>query len=400
MRGKGWDIPKIRNKTNGKLEAGNIIYVLGTVDGKFYRKSTGKEATKNNITWIKKNARDVLLKLIDKNTTSKEDKNLLEEYGLKVIQATSRVRNVNTQKEKEGYFKNHILTYFSSRNLLYIEDIKTTEIEMWQNFLLKEKSTSTVKKCKDTLSLIMNKAVADDIINKNYVSLADAITLVTKKRVPYTAGEVTTLLKESDGWFKVFLYLVFSTGLRTGEAIGLMWEDIDFENGFIDLKRSITKGRVTEKDGNCTVEDFIKNDYKIKVFNNTNKTKNHNRIIPLDNATKEMLLKHYKNRTQDEWIFVNKNNSCFADSTTVNKYYWKPLLNKTRIEDKDLYTSRHTYVSIMKNNGADESWLKSVGGWTQSSRVLNDVYFTHESSKKDIAMANNFFYNLEKKEAK
>ena len=41
MRSKGWDIPKIRNKTTGELEAGNIIYVLGTVDGKFYRKSTG-----------------------------------------------------------------------------------------------------------------------------------------------------------------------------------------------------------------------------------------------------------------------------------------------------------------------------------------------------------------------
>ncbi len=99
------------------------------------------------------------------------------------------------------------------------------------------------------------------------------ITVVTTKRVPYTAGEVTTLLKESDGWFKVFLYLVFSTGLRTGEAIGLMWDDIDFENGFIDLKRSITKGRVTEKEGNCSIDEFIKNDFKIKVFNNTNKTK-------------------------------------------------------------------------------------------------------------------------------
>ncbi|WP_418179786.1 tyrosine-type recombinase/integrase [Aliarcobacter lanthieri] len=394
MRSKGWDIPKVKNKKTGKLEAGNIIYVLGTVDGKFYRKSTGKEATNLNIAWIKKNARDVLLKLIDKQNT-KLEKVTLEDYGLRVIQATSRSRSVNTQKEKEGYFRNHILPYFTSRKLIYLEDIKTTEIEIWQNFLLKEKSTSTVKKCKDTLSLIMNKAVADDIINKNYVSLSDSIAVTTTKRVPYTAGEITTLLKESDGFFKVFLYVVFTTALRTGEALGLMWEDIDFENGFIDLSRSITKGRVTTKDGNCTVEEFIKNDYKIKIFNNTNKTKNHNRIIPLDNTTRDILVEHFKNRTQDKWVFVNKFDKCFADSTSINKYYWKPLLAKTKIEDKDLYTSRHTYVSIMKNNGADESWLKSMGGWTQSSRVLNDVYYTHESSKKDIKKANNFFYNLE-----
>ena len=76
MRSKGWDIPKIRNKTTGELEAGNIIYVLGTVDGKFYRKSTGKEANKLNIAWIKKNARDVLLKLIDKQGIEKGSRSI------------------------------------------------------------------------------------------------------------------------------------------------------------------------------------------------------------------------------------------------------------------------------------------------------------------------------------
>ncbi|TLS96186.1 tyrosine-type recombinase/integrase [Aliarcobacter cibarius] len=397
---KGWDIPKVRNKTTGELEDGNIIYVLGTVDGKFYRKSTGKEATKLNISWIQKNARDVLLKLIDKKNIEKPLKTSLEEYGLKVIEATARTRATNTQKDKEGYFKNHILPYFEEKNILFIEDIKTTEIELWQNKMLKEKSTSTVKKCKDTLSMIMNKAVADDIINKNYVTLSDPITVVTTKRVPYTAGEITTLLKESEGMFKVFLMVVFSTGLRTGEALGLRWSDIDFENGFIDLKRSITKSRVTEKDGNCSIEEFIKNGYEIKVFNNTNKTKNHTRIIPLDDITKDVLLEHFENRTHDEWVFVGtKTNSVFADSATLNRYYWKPLLNKTKIEDKDLYTARHTYISIMKNNGADDAWLKATIGHVQSSKVLDDVYFTHESSMSDIKRANNFFMNLSKRKA-
>jgi|GEM_PF-635385 len=401
MRSKGWDIPKIKNKTTGKLEQGNIIYVLGTVDGKFYRKPTGKEANKLNIAWISKNARDVLLKLIDKQESKKEFKPTLESYGLKVIEATSRFRSINNQKDKLAYFKNHLLPYFKARNIVYLEDIKTTEIEIWQNFMLKKYSASTTKKCKDTLGLIMQKAVADDLLSKNYVMFSDKISLTSaKKRVPYTPGEVTTLLKQSDGWFKTFLYLIFSTGVRTGEALALMWEDIDFENGFIDLKRSISKARVTTKDGNCTIDEFIANGYKIKNFNNTNKTKNHTRLIPLDNITRDILVKHFEQRTQDKWIFVNKNNICYTDASTINRRYWKPLLNLTKIEDKDLYTSRHTYVSIMKNNGADESWLKSVGGWTQSSKVLNDHYFTFQSSKEDIKKANNFFYNLEKKEAK
>lgn len=397
MKAKGWDIPKIRDRKTGKLKEGNIIYVLGTVDGKFYRKSTGKEANKINIAWIKKNHRDVLLKLIDKKE-EKPQRVKLEEYGSMVIEATSRLRNVESQKEKKGFFKNHIMPYFEKRKIYFIDEIKTTDIEIWQNELLKNKSTSTVKKCKDTLSLIFNKAVADDIINKNYVALSDRIEMKTTKRVPYTEGEVTALLKESNGFFKVFLYLVFSTGMRTGEAIGLMWDDIDLENGFIDLKRSVTKGRVTEKDGNCSLLEFIRNDYKIVKFNNTNKTKNHTRIIPLDKTTNEILKNFKKERTQDIWVFTNKYNLCFNDSRTINRYYWKPLLAKTRIEDKDLYTARHTYVSIMKNNGANESWLKAIGGWTQSSRVLNDFYFTYQSNSEDIKRANNFFEFVKKGE--
>ena len=41
---------------SGVFVRNNIIYVQGNVDDVFYRKSTKKEATKENITWAKKNA--------------------------------------------------------------------------------------------------------------------------------------------------------------------------------------------------------------------------------------------------------------------------------------------------------------------------------------------------------
>lgn len=377
-KGNGWVIPNKKNKDTNIWEAGNVIYVIGTVDGISYRKSTKKAATRLNIAWIKKNARDVLLKLIDKEKPEK--KTDLKGFGLMVLETTARdKRNNSTQKCKVGNFNNHILPYFKNYSL---NDIKTTDIEIWQNKLLQTKSSSTVKKCRDILSLIFKKAQADDLVAKNYVDFADNITVVSKKRIPYTKEELRLMIEHSSGWFKVFLTLVFSTGLRTGEAIGLQWEDIDFNNGFIDLKRSITKSVISDE------------------TDTTNKTKNHSRIIPLDNTLRDELMKYYKDKANDTWVFVNKDNTYFSDSKSINKYYWKPLLAKLEIEDRDLYTTRHTYATIMKNNGADESWLKSVLGHKQSSTVLNDVYFTHESSKEDIEMANNFFYIVNEKEAK
>jgi acylphosphatase len=174
---QGWDIPNKRNKKTGKLESMNVIYVLGTVDGRFYRKSTKKEATKLNIAWIKKNHRDVLLQLIDKDKeklmpTKKTD---LESFGTMVLETSARGRrSANSQKCKIGNFKNHILPYFENYSL---NDIKTTDVEVWQNKLLEKYSTSTVKKCRDILNLIFKKAQADDLVNKNYVEFVDNIAV-------------------------------------------------------------------------------------------------------------------------------------------------------------------------------------------------------------------------------
>lgn len=395
MRSKGWVIPKKKNKETGAWEDGNIIYVLGTVDGKSYRKSTGKEATKINIAWIKKNARDVLLKLIDKEKPTKKID--LESFGMMVLETTKRgKRNINSQKSKIGNFKNHVLPYFKNYSL---NDIKTTDIEIWQNKLLETYSSSTVRKCREILGLILKKALADDIITKNYVDFADNIEATHEKKEPYTEAELLLLISNSSGWFKVFLTLVFSTGLRTGEAIGLMWDDIDFTNGFIYLERSVSQGRVTNNDGNTDIAAFIKNGMTVKENNNTNKSKNHRRAIPMDDTFKKVLSEYKINRPHEEWLFVSNWDRCFFDSKSINKYYWKPLVAKLNIKDRTLYATRHTYATIMRNNGADKSLVKSILGHKQSSTILDDVYHTYKSSNEDIKVANNFFNFVENKEA-
>ncbi len=186
------------------------------------------------------------------------------------------------------------------------------------------------------------------------------------------------MLEHSSGWFKTYLILVSSSGLRVGEALGLQWEDLDLNNGFIDLKRSISKGTITDE------------------TSTTNKTKNHQRIIPLDTTTIKELANYCLNKPNDTWLFVTKYNKPFYDGRNINKYYWKPLLAKLNIKDRTMYALRHSFVTIMKNNGASDSWLKSVIGHKQSSKVMDDVYFTFDSKKLKITNSNNFFSHINK----
>jgi len=57
------------------------------------------------------------------------------------------------------------------------------------------------------------------------------------------------ILRALGRWGKGRRFLV-STGARRGEALGLRWEDVDFEQGRITIRRALTKGiSVTPKSG-------------------------------------------------------------------------------------------------------------------------------------------------------
>ncbi len=362
----------MKNKTNKNgyyINNYNKIYVQGTVDGIYYRKSTKKEATKTNLAYIKKYHYEVLLKLIDKT----EDKKTIEQnnfkiFGLLVIENTALTRNLNSQKGVISRFNNHLVPTFKN---FALNDIKPFDIEHWQNKLLEILSSASVKKCRDLLNLICTKAYANDLIPKNPTEFAHNIKVNSKKTIPYTSSEVKLMLENAQGWFKTYLLLAFSTGLRTGELMGLQWEDINFNDGYIDLQRSISKGVVT---------------------NGSSKTKNHSRFVELIPLTLKALDKYKKaNIKNEKWIFVSSLGTPFKESKTIVDHHLKPLLYKLGIEYKTLYATRHTFTSMMLNNGLDTSWVKNILGHSQSSKITEDIYYSYEKNEKIINSANNIF---------
>lgn len=65
----------------------------------------------------------------------------------------------------------------------------------------------------------------------------------TAEREAWTHGEAATLVaiaREREPRFAPFLRLLFATELRRGEALGLQWTDINFDDGSISVRRSIT----------------------------------------------------------------------------------------------------------------------------------------------------------------
>ena len=108
---------------------------------------------------------------------------------------------------------------------------------------------------------VLNLAVRDDLIVRNPANgIGRLIARVARREdseVPtveaWSREEVETLLAvadEHENRFAPLLRFLVSTGCRRGEALGLQWEDIDFQRGRVAIRRAITKGHtVTPKSG-------------------------------------------------------------------------------------------------------------------------------------------------------
>src|SRR5262249_16781620 len=58
------------------------------------------------------------------------------------------------------------------------------------------------------------------------------------------------IAREHNPGFAPFLAVLFATGMRRGEALGLQWVDIDFESRILTIRRAIgNQGQTTPKSG-------------------------------------------------------------------------------------------------------------------------------------------------------
>lgn len=133
-----------------------------------------------------------------------------------------------------------------------IGDVKYSDILYFYNFLLKEEGIqiSTLENINTVLRPTFQLAVRDDVIRKNpcdgaYAEIKKRNGGCRKLRHALTVEqqrEFTRYVGDSpvfDGWYPLFVFLL-GTGCRIGEAVGIRWDDIDFDKREININHSLT----------------------------------------------------------------------------------------------------------------------------------------------------------------
>lgn len=162
-------------------------------------------------------------------------------------------------------------------------------------------------------------------------------TAPKKEKVILQPADIRRLFEgPADDWYINIFRFGCVTGLRTGEILGIKTSDI--QNGILTINRSIN----------------VRNEIT------PGKTDNARRQLYLNKVARRIIDENIKRNTQlkTDWIFCSKSGGPLSQSTLRNN--WIRIAAERGLPGS-IYSLRHTFISLMKNE-MPESMLKTIVG--------------------------------------
>lgn len=253
------------------------------------------------------------------------------------------------------YFFDFLVTQYQERDL---QNIKPALVRSWLAQLKGDKnSAKTINRKISTL-----KTFFKFLLKKELIKVSPMATIVSpkqSKRLPqYVEKSDTetlfTHVEFSDDWTgktqHLVLQILYHTGMRQAELIGLKESQIDFSKSNIKVLGKGSKERIIPISSELLMA--IKNYIQEKAV-----------VFPQPNSV-YLLVKEDGKNLYPKWVY-----------NSVKKY----LALVTTIDKKSPHILRHTFATHLSNNGADLNAVKELLG--HSSLAATQVY-THNTIEK------------------
>lgn len=281
-----------------------------------------------------------------------------------------------------------------------LKDIKAVHIQELINKLhASGYSYGTLNLLKSLLGEMFKRAMGNGYMLRNP---CDSVVLPKKVKYEprYLAGwEQEMFLDAAKNYYHYDIFCAnLSFGVRIGEALGLKWEDVDFEKKTIHIQRTLHYGKL-EEDDNC------------HFFFTSPKTETSDRIIPLLPETEAVLKRvrkrqltnrmYYASRWKQEEPFVNLVFTTqqgapvrYGDvNRTIKQAVVKANLQEeqlAKLEDREPHflkefsphCFRHTFVTRCKMNGIDYETIQLYVGHSDKKMT---AYYDHNEPEMDVA---------------
>ncbi|MDQ1244250.1 MAG: hypothetical protein QG565_590 [Campylobacterota bacterium] len=256
--------------------------------------------------------------------------------------------------------RNMIIPYFKDT---LVTQVKPIDIKKYQDSLVeKGLGKGSLNLARVLLKEVFSLAILNEWITLNPVKMVDMPKFKTanekKRQKPCTLDEIDNILLNTHGAIKNFLGVAFFTGMRSGEILALKWEDIDFVTDTISINKTIADGYINSPKTHSSFRD----------------------IEMLPQAKKYFKAQQLLTGLKNDFVFLNKRNSFYGTNTHFYDNFQR-VLKKLDFELRSLHNTRHTFASMMLNNGIDPLWVSKTLGHENLQITLNT--YTHYMPKKE-----------------
>lgn len=277
-----------------------------------------------------------------------------------------------------------------------IGSIKYSDVLQFYYYLLKEKGLqiNTLETIHTILHPTLQLAVRDDIIR---VNPSDGVMAEIKKKSDKKKGVRHALTNEQQKAFMDYVRnspiyykwgplftLLFGTGCRIGEAIGLRWIDCDFENRIINVNHSLTYYPRREETYKC--------EFKVS----QPKTEAGVRLVPMLDKVYDALQEEYERQKEEGFNesvidgmsgFIFKNRfGLVPNPSTVNRaikriyesYNAEEVIKAKREKREPIliphfscHHCRHTFCSRLCENDTNVKVIQTIMGHVDIETTMN-----------------------------
>lgn len=324
-----------------------------------------------------------------------QDDITVAEWGSKWLNVYKAKVSRGTYAMYENCLRNHIIP---SIGAISLQKLKPIQVQEALNYIISRGNIRTAEIYKLTIKQIVNQAVEEGIVAKSVCNKLESIRSNTEEKRVLTDFEILCISKshytEKE---KLFLDILYYTGVRRGEALALTVWDIDKNRRTISINKSL---------------DLTDNVPTVK----EPKSEAGRRDIPIpDNLYSELI--DYISRHKNTYLFTMNNGKMISRSSF--RKMWDSIIRKTKETAKELtaqaatdsflpkadisftpHTFRHTYATNLYYANIDIKRSQYLLGHSTIEMTLRIYTHLDNRNNSDVADRLNDFFSQSKNQSK